>query len=434
NGSTWSDDYVAVWNMEQSNPIDATRNGNDGIGQNVSVVPAFIANGIDFDGLLDDDIIDITQNYKLPIYNNGINDEFTIEGWVTGDDQVNQRFFAEGDPATPSSHWGLLTRGSRPDASRIFVRDDGGDVLLDPDTDLDLFDDFWRHWAFTRSNDGGNNRTFRHWVDGVQDTNVYPYVDDVLTPENTTIGALRRATVSSEVDATLDEIRISCVARSSNWLWATWRNIEVNDEFNCYLVSSAGSNGTVSGSVLIDENGDGNFDPEDINGIAGVTVVLTDTNGMPLATNITDLSGIYRFNNLPPGPYRLVQTDLPEFISTGDSDGPNDNMISVVALPGVNVRDNNFLDTDPGTLNGVVYLDINGDGVADPEDTNGIAGVTIVLSLTNGTPIATNLTDASGGYSFSNVPSGRYLLTETDPAGFISTEDADGGNDNTILI
>ncbi len=36
------------------------------------------------------------------------------------------------------------------------------------------------------------------------------------------------------LNARMDEVRVSSVARSSNWLWATWQNIASNAAFNSY--------------------------------------------------------------------------------------------------------------------------------------------------------------------------------------------------------
>ncbi len=75
----------------------------------------------------------------------------------------------------------------------------------------------------------------------------------------------------------------------------------------------------------------------------------------------------------------------------------------------------------PGSLSGSVYIDSDGDGVRDADET-GIAGVTISLSGTNllGSVIsAQQTTDASGNYTFSELLPGTYTLTETQPRGFL---------------
>ncbi|MEM7392337.1 MAG: SdrD B-like domain-containing protein, partial [Verrucomicrobiota bacterium] len=387
NGSTWSEGYVAVWHMNQTSPRDASGNANHGFGQNVTTVPGILGDAVDFDGAGDDDIIDVVQRNKLPIYNNGINDEFTIEGWINGPGgQANQRFFSEANSLNNTMFFNLLSSGGADALGRIFIRDDGGANILTPNTTLATFDDTWRHFSFSRLNTGGANRDFRHWIDGQEDTaTVFTHVDATLTANNTTLGAMRRVAIGQEIDAALDEVRISCVPRASNWVWATYQTIASNSMFSCYEVCPPNVNVDISGQVRDDQDADGDLADVGDPGIPGVTVVLTDTNGIPVATNITDALGNYIFTNVPPGDYIVVETDLPGYTSTGDLVPPDDNMIPVTAVAGSDSTGNDFLDTRLGQISGSVFVDVDGDGTIDLEDTNGIAGVTVVLS-TNGVP------------------------------------------------
>ena len=86
------------------------------------------------------------------------------------------------------------------------------------------------------------------------------------------------------------------------------------------------------------------------------------------------------------------------------------------------------------SIAGNVWLDVNGNGVLNPEDTNRLSGVIVVLFTTNGVPLATNVTTASGAYLFTNVPPGDYVVVEFDSAGYVSTGDTGGTNDNRIPV
>src|SRR6185369_6528734 len=68
------------------------------------------------------------------------------------------------------------------------------------------------------------------------------------------------------------------------------------------------------------------------------------------------------------------------------------------------------------------------------EDTNGINAVVVILQTTNGTPVATNITTSSGGYVFTNVLPGQYVVVEVDPSGWISTLDTAPPNNNQIPV
>jgi hypothetical protein len=138
-----------------------------------------------------------------------------------------------------------------------------------------------------------------------------------------------------------------------------------------------------------------------------------------IAQTTTDANGAYAFTNVPPGFYQVLQ-----FVPTGlVSLGPNP--LAVTAVSGVNQGNNNFLDrgSSPGaggnTISGFAIRDLNLNGIADNEP--GLAGMRVVISNQFGTPLASVVTNASGIFSFSNVPSGRFTLTAMPPSGLIST-------------
>jgi len=204
----------------------------------------------------------------------------------------------------------------------------------------------------------------------------------------------------------------------------------------------------ISGQVREDLDGDGDLGDTDPV-ITNVTVILyTDPNadgdpsdGTAILTNVTDHLGSYIFSNVVSGTYVVVQTDLPGYVSTADSDGPNDNMIAVVMPGAVHSMGHDFLDTRPGAVAGQVRHDTDADGdLGDTDD--GIPGVTILLHTdpngdgdpADGTVIATNSTDASGYYTFTNVMPAAYVIEEIDPTNFRSTADTDGTNDNLIAV
>jgi hypothetical protein len=110
----------------------------------------------------------------------------------------------------------------------------------------------------------------------------------------------------------------------------------------------------ISGQVRFDIDDDGDLSDPDP-GIPGVKIELwTDPNGdgnpndgMMVAMTTTDGSGNYKFNNVAPGTYVVVEIDPAAFDSTGDSVGPNDNRVPVVLPPEGNVTARDFLDFGP---------------------------------------------------------------------------------------
>jgi protocatechuate 3,4-dioxygenase beta subunit len=107
--------------------------------------------------------------------------------------------------------------------------------------------------------------------------------------------------------------------------------------------------GSISGSVLLDSDGDGQGDE----GLENVLLFLIDSNGNPTGSQVrTDEQGKYRFSNVSPGEYQLIQQQPSGFISVSDIEGdPLDNLIKGIALaPGEDISNRSFLERiDPST-------------------------------------------------------------------------------------
>ncbi len=73
--------------------------------------------------------------------------------------------------------------------------------------------------------------------------------------------------------------------------------------------------GKITGTVWNDIDRDGIWDANE-NGIWSVTVTVYDTFGTLVATTTTDYDGYYMFENLAPGDYTVVETNLPGWISS----------------------------------------------------------------------------------------------------------------------
>jgi len=90
----------------------------------------------------------------------------------------------------------------------------------------------------------------------------------------------------------------------------------------------------------------------------------------------------------------------------------------------------------PASVSGFVWCDLDSDGVQDAGEA-GIGGAVAELFnpvdgvIGNGDDVSlgTRVTDASGNYTFDNVPSGSYYLEFRTPVGFTFTTHDAGGND-----
>lgn len=166
--------------------------------------------------------------------------------------------------------------------------------------------------------------------------------------------------------------------------------------------------GTVAGSVFEDTNGDGSRDPGEA-GIGGVTVRLTGTAGQRTTTTSGD--GSYQFPGTAPGTYTVEEFDPVGFTSTT----PN---VRTVNLAAGGTAGASFGDQASGTVGGVVYEDVNGNGLQEAGEP-GLGGVSIRLLATVGQ--VSTVTGGDGTYRFTSVIPGSYTVEETDPAGYSST-------------
>src|SRR5205085_11407883 len=75
----------------------------------------------------------------------------------------------------------------------------------------------------------------------------------------------------------------------------------------------------------------------------------------------------------------------------------------------------------PNQIEGFVFNDVNGNRLIDRTDTP-LAGVVISLKDASGALLATTTTDSGGRFAFSNLATAIYLVSKTDPAGFVAEE------------
>ncbi|MCI5148890.1 MAG: hypothetical protein D3916_05800, partial [Candidatus Electrothrix sp. MAN1_4] len=190
---------------------------------------------------------------------------------------------------------------------------------------------------------------------------------------------------------------------------------------------------TISGTIWDDTNangtltdGSGGTPDETGNGLSGVTVILRDDNGNIVGTTVTDSSGDYSFGNLPDGTY-TVEVDDQDGSLEGfwHSDGPIDgadnnsqpNGYSVSVIGGVTDSTGDFgYYKKPASVGNLVWNDVDGDGLYEPNGDNGIPGneddengidnvlVTATITYDNGVTftVATR-TNSNGVYSFDNL-------------------------------
>ncbi len=215
--------------------------------------------------------------------------------------------------------------------------------------------------------------------------------------------------------------------------------------------------GSIGDEVWLDINADGTRQTGEI-GLANVTInlefagfdgVFGNDDDFVLQTQ-TNAAGIYAFNNLPAGNYRIS-------VDTADPDLPIDiaavaGLDSILGVAAISLADGEInSDIDFGfagtlTIGDRIFIDHNADGgVFDAGDGDrGISGVTVSLDIDyngDGTfdHTLTTTTDANGIYSFNSLVAGDYRV-RVDNTGLganvltTSTYEIDATADNAALI
>ncbi|MGQ9821200.1 MAG: SdrD B-like domain-containing protein [Thermogutta sp.] len=205
----------------------------------------------------------------------------------------------------------------------------------------------------------------------------------------------------------------------------------------------------IAGKVFVDPNLNNQRDAGEP-GLAGVTVQLwrEEAGGYGfVAQTVTDAAGDYRFDDLTPGTYRLVELQPSGYLSVGARVGTvdgnprgsatdADTITDVVLLGGEESLHNDFAEVPPASLAGHVYHDANDNGVRESGE-SGIAGTVIRIIRTADAFAAAmtfeTATLADGSWSVAGLYPGVYTVEEIQPFGYLDGKDAAGSLGGTVI-
>ncbi len=205
--------------------------------------------------------------------------------------------------------------------------------------------------------------------------------------------------------------------------------------------------GSLSGYVYEDDNDNGVKETGEA-GIEGVAVSLytinEDGTTTLVATQKTDASGFYKFENLTPGlTYVIRETQPTKYFDGKDAVGTifdeivgeqvaNDELTNILLPNNGNGVHYDFGELKPGSLSGYVYYDANDNGIKESSEP-GISNTNVTLWILNEetgkyeSTGRTVQTDSNGHYIFDNLqPSRIYRIVETQPADYQDGKDTIG--------
>ena len=180
------------------------------------------------------------------------------------------------------------------------------------------------------------------------------------------------------------------------------------------------------------------------NGLAGATITLyagsEATEGNIVATYVTTDDGEYCFTGLVAGEYTLTEdnpdsypVDIADFDAdvdgdSADSDKTTDNTIGVTLQANEDDLENNFVDSNLGSIAGNVTCIEEGNTMSP------LSGITIELLDSNLDVVASTTTNGNGEYEFTEVAPDTYFVSESnseDCPNNVSDQDEDPDGDET---
>ncbi len=176
----------------------------------------------------------------------------------------------------------------------------------------------------------------------------------------------------------------------------------------------------VAGFVWNDLNRDGKQQHEEP-GVKDIVVTLYDSLNVVVGTYIlSDADGKYEFNTLDFGTYSVGFADIPANFAFTTKDLGEDDLIDSDADHFTGITDPFFMlpgDSSmhvdagliemTGVVSGTVFMDKNGNGEQDEEE-SALAGSKVLLL---GASSDSTLSNEQGGYKFAGVPAGSYKVT-----------------------
>ncbi len=215
---TWNNNYTGVWHFH-NNLSDATNNGNNAVDRGAASVKGIQGNALKFNGLknVSGSIVHIADNGSLDLQEEG-----TIEAWINVNSfQDWAGLIYKGDKVDYSDDAYFIQFLGGPERKRLSfgIADERGNYSYERSA-VDLTANEWYHVAFT-----WDQQKMVLYVNGFEYGSRINSVVARNTEGGLNIGSqLNNAPTNSPFDGIIDEVRISKIARSHQWIKTSYKN------------------------------------------------------------------------------------------------------------------------------------------------------------------------------------------------------------------
>ena len=212
-----------------------------------------------------------------------------------------------------------------------------------------------------------------------------------------------------------------------------WTNFVLGDGERKYVNVGAIYPATVSGTVYYDDDLSSTLTGKE-RIVSGFLVSVVNSEGETVAYDKTNIKGKYEITGLVPGTYTLKATAVNGYAFTRIGDGnvmlnrtEGEGYTDSFTLEIGQIRDDMSMGMIlPGRVDGVMFADLNDNGVQDADE-KGLRGTVVQLMDEEGEAFRAEIEENSDFY-FDAIMPGRYRLVYTLPESAVFAKTASGGN------
>ncbi len=226
----WDSSYVGVWHLNQDPTgtiYDSTSNDNDGSAfgsmSSVDLVSGKIGGALDFDG--ENDYINV-GNFDV-VAGGSSNDGITMQAWYYAHDwDYDSRIISKATDSSESTHYWMM--GEASNEHRMRLKTSG--TTTTHFSGATTLTGSWHHYIVSYD---GNYIKF--YEDGSQKGSSHSKSGTISTSSSVSVAIGANPDEYGPFDGLLDEIRISNIARSIDWITTEYYNL--NDPESFYSIS-----------------------------------------------------------------------------------------------------------------------------------------------------------------------------------------------------